>query len=247
MKSFKYKIIVISTLLLNSSGLLADTLADTLLKRSSLTGEWRGYRRKLTDNGVYFTVDYTSDLFSNVTGGISSESVYLDNTDVKLSLEMETLTNWKETEIFFYFLGYNGGSPSELTGDIQTLSNIDAHDTWKFYEAWIKKELFQGKLSLLAGLYDVNSEFDSIDTAGLFLNSSHGIGPDYSQSGKNGPSIFPTTSLGLRIKVMPDERYYFQFAILDGVPGDPDKPDGTRIKFQKQEGFLLSSEWKYFF
>ena len=103
MKSFKYKIIVISTLLLNSSGLLADTLADTLLKRSSLTGEWRGYRRKLTDNGVYFTVDYTSDLFSNVTGGISSESVYLDNTDVKLSLEMETLTNWKETEIFFLF------------------------------------------------------------------------------------------------------------------------------------------------
>ncbi len=246
MNSVKY-IIAVSVLLMNSSGLLADTLMDTLFNRSSVTGDWRGYHQSLVNKGVFFNVNYTSDYFANTQGGISNKSVYLDNTDITLSLNMETLANWNKTKFNFYVLGNNGGSPSELVGDIQTLSNIDAYDTWKLYEAWIQKELFQGKLSLLAGLYDVNSEFDSIDAGGLFLNSSHGIGPDYSQSGKNGPSIFPTTSLGLRIKVMPDERYYFQFALLDGVPGDPDKPDGTSIKFQKQEGLLLSSEWKYFF
>jgi porin len=48
------------------------------------------------------------------------------------------------------------------------------------------------------GLYDLNSEFDVIEAAALFLNPSHGIGPDFAQSGRNGPSIFPVTSLAIR-------------------------------------------------
>ena len=42
-----------------------------------------------------------------------------------------------------------------------------------------KKNLNE-KVSVLTCLYNLNSEFDVIETAGLFINSSHGIGPDYS-------------------------------------------------------------------
>ena len=70
----------------------------------------------------------------------------------------------------------------------------------KLYEAWFEQTLFDDRLSFKAGLYDLNTEFDVVETAGLFINSSHGIGPDFSQSGVNGPSIFPTTSLGIRVK-----------------------------------------------
>jgi porin len=65
------------------------------------------------------------------------------------------------------------------------VSNIDASDAWKIYEAWLKQSLFQDRLPVLAGLYDLNSEFDVIESAGLFLNSSHGIGADYSQTGSH--------------------------------------------------------------
>jgi len=74
------------------------------------------------------------------------------------------------------------------------------------------------------------------------LNSSHGIGPDYSQSGQNGPSIFPATSLAIRARVQPIDAFYVQTAVFDGVPGDPDKPTGTHIKFGKGDGALVSSE-----
>lgn len=95
------------------------------------------------------------------------------------------------------------------------------------------------------GLYDLNSEFDAIDTAGLFVNSSFGIGPDYSQSGQNGPSIFPTTSVALRLAYQVTEHYYLQAAVLDGVPGDPNNNKGTHIQFNRGDGLLYAAEFGY--
>lgn len=79
--------------------------------------------------------------------------------------------------------------------------SIDADNTWKIYEAWFQQKLFGDNLSILTGLFDLNSEFDLIETAGLFLNSSQGIGSNFSQTGLNCPSIFPNTSLWLRTKI----------------------------------------------
>jgi len=36
---------------------------------------------------------------------------------------------------------------------------------------------------------------------------------------------------------------YFQTAILDGVPGDPENPNGTHILFNKEDGLLLTAEF----
>ena len=58
-------------------------------------------------------------------------------------------------------------------------------------------------VSLLGGIYDLNSEFDRLQAAGLFLNSSFGVTPEIAQSGETGPSIFPRTAAGLRLSVKP--------------------------------------------
>ena len=85
----------------------------------------------------------------------------------------------------------------------------------------------EGIGSLLLGLYDLNSEFDVIETAGLFLNSSFGIGAEYGSSGRNGPSIFPATSFGARLSGQPVQSLFIRGAVLDGVPGDPPPPEGV--------------------
>ena len=72
---------------------------------------------------------------------------------------------------------------------------------------------------MLVGLYDLNTEFDALESAGLFLNSSQGIGPEFAQSGLNGPSIFPTTTLGLRAKWAPGSRFYLESVVLNGLAG----------------------------
>ena len=47
------------------------------------------------------------------------------------------------------------------------------------------------------GLVDINTTFDVQETAALFLNASHGIGPDLGDTGFNGPSDYPTTALAV--------------------------------------------------
>jgi porin len=196
--------------------------------------------------GITVEFAYTADFANIVAGGAERGFSYLDNVDLKASLALGTVLGWEGATAFFYVLGNNGSSPSELAGDLQTLSNLDAPDTWKLYEAWLEQELASGRLSLKAGLYDLNSEFDVIETGGLFMNSSHGIGPDLSQTGENGPSIFPTTSLAMRVRASLSESVQFSVAALDAVPGDVGDPGGTHVSWTGEEGLLIASEFAFY-
>ena len=179
---------------------------------------------------------YTADIHSNIAGGSETGTRYLDNIDVNVSFDIEDFS------FFVYGLGNQGRSISALSGDIQTLSNIEAENSWRLYEAWVQRSFKEINSSLLVGLYDLNSEFDVINTGQLFLNSSHGIGPDFSSSGITGPSIFPLTSLSVRLKVNPTPGLIFKVAILDGIPSEPGNTRGTTVKLGDGEGALLVSE-----
>jgi porin len=100
--------------------------------------------------------------------------------------------------------------------------------------------LFGNKLSALAGRYDLNSEFYRLQSAGLFLNSSFGIGPEFSGSGAGGPSIFPSTSLGVRLAFKPTPNVVVRGSILDGAPVD--RADGSVGAVRRGDGLLLVSE-----
>ena len=193
------------------------------------------------------SVTYTADVWGNVRGGRRRGLRYLDNLDVTLTIDSEKALGWPGGTIFIYGLYNNGESLSEeLIGDVQVASNIDAGvQAARLYEAWVEQRLIGDRLSLKAGLYDLNSEFDTSDSAGLFLNSSHGIGPDFSQSGENGPSIFPVTSLAVRAEYELSDRWLARAAVLDGVPGDPRAPRRTAIQLGGGDGALVVGEFSY--
>jgi len=156
--------------------------------------------------------------------------------------DMEKLAGWTGAQVHIYGLYNNGRSISDLAGDTQAVSNIEAGTrALRLYEAWIDQK-FGETLSLKAGLYDLNSEFDALDTAGLFVSSPHGIGTDFAQSGRNGPSIFPSTSLAARLQWEPSHGWAIRAAVLDGVPGNPDHPGRTTIRLGHGDGALLVGE-----
>jgi porin len=220
-------------------------LPDSFWKRDTLTGDWLGLRDTLAERGIAFGLDYTFDVMGVVAGGVSRKVATLDDWDLTLTIDADKLVGWQGASFFVYGLGTGGRQVSKYAGVAQAVDNMEAPDTWKLYEAWFQQELLDGSLSLLLGLYDLNSEFDVIETASLFLQSSHGIGVDYAQSGLNGPSIFPTTSTAARLRYNPTERTYALFAVLDGVPGDPDDQHGTQIIWRRTDGVLLASEAGY--
>ncbi|MCS6947890.1 MAG: carbohydrate porin, partial [Steroidobacteraceae bacterium] len=73
------------------------------------------------------------------------------------------------------------------------------------------------------------------------LNSSHGVAPTLAQTGLNGPSIFPITSLALRWRGA-SERLTWQLALFDAVPGDRDNPAQFGVHLSGREGALLIGE-----
>lgn len=191
---------------------------------------------------VLLQLTYTGEVMGNVSGGVRKGARYLDNLDIVFEADLEKLAGWTGAQLHLYGLYNNGRSISAFAGDTQAISNIETGvSAFRLYEAWIDQKIGE-RISVKAGLYDLNSEFDSLDAAGLFVSSPHGIGTDFAQSGRNGPSIFPNTSLAARFQVEPAEGWAVRAAVLDGVPGDPDHPRQTAIKLGNGDGALLVGE-----
>lgn len=208
------------------------------------TGNWNGARNKWENAGITLDVVYKLDLLANTTGGIKSGTRALDNLDVVFGFDGEKLLGAKGLSAKIHFLNNFGGHPdADLVGSAQGIDNIEVPDaTAKIYQAYVQQNLWDDRFSILAGLYDVNSEFYVTDSSALFIHSTFGIGTDIAQSGAQGPSIFPFTSAGSRVRIAPTEQTYIQAAILDGVSGDTTNPRGTQIDFDQDDGWLTIAE-----
>lgn len=189
------------------------------------------------------TAYLTNEVWSSVDGGIDEGTTYLADAGLTLNSDLRGLFADVDAELFAYFLWNNSNSfSSRYVGDAQGVSNIDAEQAVRIYEFWYQQQL-NDDVSMRFGLYDLNAEFDAIGTAALFLNSSHGIGAEYSQSGLGGPSIFPVTSLALRFDMAIDESNTLRYAILDGVPGDLNDRSKTSIDLGGDDGVLHALEY----
>lgn len=201
-----------------------------------------GQATEATRETVDIGAAYTGELWGNVRGGTDRGVRYMDNLDITAEIDLMKAIGWRGGTMFLYGLGNQGGSISELAGDYQAVSNIEAENSWRLYEAWFEKVIRNSGVSVLGGLYDVNSEFNALSTAQLFINSSHGIGAAMGTGGVTGPSIFPLTSLGLRVKLELFPSLIVQAAAVDGVPSDPGNTRGTKIHLRKDDGWLLTGE-----
>lgn len=190
---------------------------------------------------IGLTATNVTDMLANVQGGISRQARALDKLDLSAT-----------------YLGDDHGQPGlsvfvdlqatdatkfsgKVVGDIQTVSSIDAPADGRIMDAWVAQS-FGSTGGIKAGVIDLNAEFDVQPTAALFLNSHHNIGPDLSQSGRNGPSIFPTTGFGLTGWWLPGDHWQFKAGVFEDTPGNPDHRGRTEFSFSNDQGVLLTFE-----
>jgi len=206
----------------------------------AIPATWEALRRGATAHGVDVSVVYDGEGLANATGGVRTGAVYVGNLHLQLTVDGQRLLGWPGSTFYLDGLSTHGGHPSGLVGDAQGVSNLEAPASWQLYEAWFQQNLLENRVSGLVGRYDLNIEFYRLQSAALFLNSSFGIGPEFSQSGEGGPSIFPDTSVGVRLAFKPARGTVLRVAVLDGVPVD--RPDGGQRVFAKGDGLLLVGE-----
>lgn len=196
-------------------------------------------KEQLADHGVTIMPLYGAVL-SHLDSANEQGGTYSGNLNVQVSLDGQRLFGRSGLTLFLDGLWIHGGQPSAILGDAQGVSNLSAPPMITLYEAWLQYNLFGNKFSVLAGRYDLNSEFYRVQSAGLFVNSSFGIGPEFAGSGAGGPSIFPSTSLGVRLAFKPKPNVVIRGSILDGAPVD--RADGSVGAFTSGDGLLLVSE-----
>ncbi|HUX91890.1 MAG TPA: carbohydrate porin [Gallionellaceae bacterium] len=215
--------------------------ADMEHYSDTLFGDWRGRRSAMFAKGYDLQVVYKLDLLNNTA--VERERIYgLDNLDIKLKLDFEKITGGKDTTAFLHVISNRGDKPGahsdRLPHGVDNIETPANGNTTKIFQAWLQETFLDGRVSVLGGLYDLNAEFYTTESAAMFMHPTFGMSAELAGTGKNGPSVFPTSSIALRVKTEPAPGYYVQAITLDGVPGDPNNPQGTHIKFDEGDGAL---------
>lgn len=163
-------------------------------------------------------VIYTADVAGVVSGNRSGSSRFLDNLDVIVDGDLDRLLGLRGARVHLYLLNNNGGEPNAAAGTLQGIDNIEVEQQGaRLYELWVEQDFGAG--SVLAGLYDVNSEFYSTAASDLLIAPPFGIGSELAATGPNGPSIFPSTALSVRLRLGDPEGRYLQMAAVNAEAG----------------------------
>jgi porin len=192
------------------------------------------------DIGVGAT--YTTDILANLRGGIDRGPRQLGKLDVTGDMKGSVVGVAALSFHANVQLIHGGGFSDAEVGDAQVVSNIDAPPGIRPLEAYAAIRFGPGDRGVIkAGLVDLNSDFDVQEVGAFFINSSHGIGPDFSQSGRNGPSIFPTTASAVTVQ-WAGRGWTARIGLFDALAGDADRPRRTVLRFPGQSGALLVAE-----
>lgn len=206
-----------------------------------LLGDWGGARTKLKESGLDVGLKYKYDAFQSFGGGVQRNSSGLGNLDLTGDFDLEKLLGIPSVNLWLYGIYDHGDHPIELTGSSFPSSNIEAPTSLKLYEAYLTISP-DDRFNLLVGMRDLNADFYATDTSGAFLHSSFGISPALSQTGVNGPSIFPTPALAVTAKYSSPTSFYFETGAFNARAGNPDDPKGTHVYSGSDEGQLLITE-----
>ena len=138
---------------------------------------------------IDLSLTYTADSFAMVSGGSDHRLRYLDNLDLIADADLDRLVGWHGARLHLYALNNLGRRPNDAAGSLQGIDNIEVpRARLKLYEAWIEQSLGE-RVSLLVGLFDLNSEFYANDAAGVLVSAAFRIRTQVSATGNNGPPV----------------------------------------------------------
>ncbi|MDP1735086.1 MAG: carbohydrate porin [Sulfuritalea sp.] len=209
---------------------------------TTLTGDWGGTRSSLWRQGIALEAGLKLDSLRN-RGGLRDGGQTVSHLELKLRADLEKLLGWNST-IAYINTDTDGGAGinARRTGSLAGVSNIEVPvPTTRLFHAWLQKGFLDDRLLVLAGIYPIDSEFFTMDSAATLLYPAYGTPADLALT--NAPSVFNNAAFGIRAKWLSGNReFYAMGALMDGVPNDPARPKATAIRFAKGDGAFVIGE-----
>ncbi len=222
---------------------LANEETTPNFAEDTLSGDWHGARSAAAKRGFVFEGGARVDALSN-RGAISNGSRHVTHLDFKLRMDLDKAAGWNGGSAMFNVISDGGWGPNarHVGGQMGVTSiEVGAPTTTRLFQAWLQQSVLDDRLAVLAGLYPIDSEFFTMDAAGVFLGPQYGTPADLAQT--RGPSIFNNSAFGLRVRWNIDKNFYAMGAVLDGIPNDPARPKSTAIRFARGDGSFTIGEF----
>lgn len=186
-------------------------------------------------SGVTFNAAYKTEVLSAFAGGSSGTPLFAGTLNFDVGLDLGKLIQFKGTTAGLSVIASHGDPLTGRVGDIQTSSNLQSTPGARLYQAWLRQSVLSDRLSLTAGIYDLNNEFYVSDAALTLLNSSFGMGAELGVTGVNGPSTFPRPGLGAFVALEPGAGLRLSAGVFEG---------NSDLVLEEGEGALVIGEAK---
>jgi porin len=194
-------------------------------------------------------LQYTGEVWDNASGGIKTGTNSQQNIDASLKVDTQKAFGWQGGRFFIEGF-YNNGIPLNDTyvGAAQDPSVLDTgqRNLVRLYQAYFDQRI--GNTDVLFGIFDLESQFGITRPMDTFFNGAFAWTTTLDGSGQqglNGPSTYPNTSLGLRIRQRIDDQWSIQAAVLNGMADNVASPQSTDVLVNRNNGALLIGEVDY--
>lgn len=208
----------------------ADSVAPVRIASDSIVVDesrpqdgWAAFHHTLVNAGITPWFAYTSDASTNLRGGTRRDLTGRALLQSGLTVDLDRVAGIGGAAFDVSLHAHDGNNGSDLVGDIQAYSNIDAPSFLGLDELTYSQELRDGALRFRVGRMDANGEFAVVEPAGEFINASAGFSPTiYSLP------TYPDPRLGVNLAVRPFGWLELGAGAYQGmVARTPNGPDGA--------------------
>ncbi len=162
-------------------------------------GSMAGLRPWLGRDGIKVSGNYTAEVLGNLDGGRKTGAIAEGLLELDLDADLNAAFGLPGASLHVGGFDIHGPSLTRnYTGDLSTVSSIDAFDTVRFAEWWYQQNLWNERLSLKIGQFLTENEFYYSDYGNLFICGSFGA---FIFLGDNFPSApnYPMSAPGIRL------------------------------------------------
>lgn len=215
-------------------------------ERDTLLGDPVGVREDLARVGLTSTLAFTGEVISGVSGGVDGDTGASLLLDWMIGADFERMFGWTGGSALLNPMWLAGDGISDDLGDLTQVSNIAGRGGVRIFEIWLQQALFDGALSVRAGILSGDQEFGITGQGMLYYNSVFGA-PVFLTSNMAWPN-YPLGALGARVRVEPSDQTYLQAAVYDGDPGTEEfNRSGLRVRLDHDEGVFTIAEAGWIF
>src|SRR5256886_11383447 len=108
---------------------------------------------------VILAFSYTGELVQNARGGARRGTTFAGAAGGEVTLLLGRLVGWHGARLFVFALGTHGGAPSDLVGDVQGVSNLEAPPPGavRLEGGRLQQDLLDKRLSWLGGGFGIET------------------------------------------------------------------------------------------